>query len=145
MFQHTRSSANGTSIPTWLRPGPIYVKRHVRNKDDPLVDEAELLEINPNYAHVRLSDGRETTVSIRDLSPRSNEASEHDKSARDSEELGGLPVDVPPTKSNQAAEQNEKDVTSNTDPETIEFHKPPLRRSTRVPKPVDRYGAVPYV
>ena len=36
-----------------------------------MVDEAELLEINPSYAHVRLKDGRETTVSIRDLSHRS--------------------------------------------------------------------------
>jgi len=71
MFHHARRSVNGTSIPSWLKPGHIYVKRHVRNKDEPLVDEVELLEINPSYAHVRLKDGRETTVSIRDLSPRS--------------------------------------------------------------------------
>jgi len=71
MFHHARRSVNGTSIPSWLKPGPIYVKRHVRNKDEPLVDEAELLDINPSCAQVRLTDGRETTVSIRDLSPRS--------------------------------------------------------------------------
>ena len=69
MFRHARRSVNGTSIPSWLKPGPIYVKRHVRNKDEASVDEAELPEINPSYAHVRLKDGRETTVSIRDLSP----------------------------------------------------------------------------
>ena len=71
MFHHARRSVNGTSIPSWLKPGPIYVKRHVRNKDESLVDEAELLEISPSYAHVHLKDGRETTVLIRDLSPRS--------------------------------------------------------------------------
>ena len=38
-----------------------------------MVDEAELLEVNPNYAHVRILDGRKTTVSIRDISPRSEE------------------------------------------------------------------------
>jgi len=70
MFHHARRSVIGTSIPSWLKPGPIHVKRHVRNKDEPLVHEAELLEINPSYAHVCLKDGRDTTVSIRHLSPR---------------------------------------------------------------------------
>ena len=69
MFSHARRSVNGTTIPSWLKPGPIYVKRHVRNKHEALIDEAELIELNPNYAHVRMQDGRETTVSIRDLSP----------------------------------------------------------------------------
>ena len=70
-------------MPTWLKPGPIYVKRHVRNKHEPLVDEAELIELNPNYAHVRMQDGRETTVSIRDLSPHqsgNDSQIEHDTS-----------------------------------------------------------------
>ena len=69
MFSHARRSVNGATIPSWLKPGPIYVKRHVRNKHEPLVDEAKLIELNPNYAHVRMQDGRETTVSIRDLTP----------------------------------------------------------------------------
>ena len=71
MFYHARQFINGTFILSWLKPVPIYVKRHVRNKDEPLVDDAELLEINPSYVHVRLKDGRETNVSIRDLSLRS--------------------------------------------------------------------------
>jgi len=50
---------------------PNLCKSHVRNKDEPLVDEAELLEINPSYDHIRLKDGRETAVSICDRSPRS--------------------------------------------------------------------------
>ena len=69
MFSHARRSVNGTTILSWLKPGPIYVKRHIRNKHEPLVDEAESNELNPSYAHVRMQDGRETAVSIRDLSP----------------------------------------------------------------------------
>ena len=46
------------------------VKRHVRpNKSDPLVDKADIIQLNPNYAVVRLSNGRETSVSLRDISP----------------------------------------------------------------------------
>jgi len=46
------------------------MKRHVRhNKHEPLVDEVELLEANPLYAHVRLQDGRQATVSTKHLAP----------------------------------------------------------------------------
>ena len=40
------------------------------SKYEPLVDEVELIEANPQYAHIRLADGKESTVSIRDLAPR---------------------------------------------------------------------------
>lgn len=36
-------------------------------KFEQLVDEVELLEANPNYAHVCLQNGCECTVSLRDL------------------------------------------------------------------------------
>ncbi|GFY60030.1 hypothetical protein TNIN_43631 [Trichonephila inaurata madagascariensis] len=39
------------------------------NKYEPTVQEVELIEANPNYAHVKLGDERETTVSIRYLAP----------------------------------------------------------------------------
>ena len=46
------------------------MKRQVRHsKHDPLVDEVELIEANHQYAHVKLPDGRETTVSTRSLAP----------------------------------------------------------------------------
>ncbi|VDI28094.1 Hypothetical predicted protein [Mytilus galloprovincialis] len=56
----------------WLaNPGPILMKKHVRaTKYNPLVEEVDLLEANPTYAHVRLPDGRETTVSVPHLAPR---------------------------------------------------------------------------
>ena len=71
LFNYQRRSSSGTSVPSWLNaPGPVLLKKHVRNsKYDSLVDEAELIEANPQYAHVRLGDGRETTVSLRDLAP----------------------------------------------------------------------------
>lgn len=47
------------------------MKKYVRtNKYDPLVEEVELIEANPEYAYVRLPDGQEKTVSTRHLAPR---------------------------------------------------------------------------
>ena len=71
MFCYGRKSFNGVSLPSWVKLGPIYVKNHNRNdKSDLLVEEAELLEANPQYAYVRLEDGREIPVSVRDLAPK---------------------------------------------------------------------------
>lgn len=59
------------STPTWLSyPGPILLKRHARSsKYEPLVDEVQLVHATPNYAQVRYQDGREATVSLRDVAP----------------------------------------------------------------------------
>ena len=75
LFNYHRKSTSGNSIPSWLAtPGPVYVKRHVRNsKYDPSVEEAELVEANPEYAYIRLKSGHETTVSLRDLAPCARE------------------------------------------------------------------------
>ena len=71
MFCHDRKSYSGVSLPSWVKPGPIYVKNHNRNdKSDLLVEEAKLLEANPQYAYVRLEDGRQIPVSLRDLAPK---------------------------------------------------------------------------
>ena len=58
-------------MPTWLlTPGPVLLKRRVRTgKNGSLVDEVQLLQANPQYAHIQHTDGRETTVSIRHLAP----------------------------------------------------------------------------
>ena len=88
-----RSSA-GASIPTWLAtPGPLYIKCQVRtSKMDPLVDEVELLQANPHYAHVHYPDGRETTVATKHLAPKGHmevAAPEHV-----AEEVENLDLDV---------------------------------------------------
>ena len=48
-------------------PGPVYVCKHVRDKYDPVVEKMDLLNANPNYAVVRSPEGREVTVSTRDI------------------------------------------------------------------------------
>ena len=72
IFAYNRKSTSGTTLPSWLlTPGPVLMKRNVRSsKYEPLVDEVELLECNPQYAHVRLQDGREETVSLHQLAPK---------------------------------------------------------------------------
>ncbi|XP_059845720.1 cilia- and flagella-associated protein 53 isoform X2 [Hypanus sabinus] len=59
------------TLPVWLMsPGPVLLRKHVRsNKYSPLVERVHLLHANPQYAYVVLPDGREDTVSIRDLAP----------------------------------------------------------------------------
>ncbi|XP_064090685.1 LOW QUALITY PROTEIN: uncharacterized protein LOC135204401 [Macrobrachium nipponense] len=75
LFLHSRRSTTGQSLPTWLiQGGPALLRRHVRyNKNDPLVDEVEIVEANPKYAHVKLPDGRVTTVSLRHLAPMASD------------------------------------------------------------------------
>ena len=60
----------GTNAPIWItEPGPVYVRKHVRDKYDPVVEEMDLLNANPNYAVVRSLEGHEITVSARDIAP----------------------------------------------------------------------------
>ena len=68
-FSYQRRSSTGNLLPSWLTNSrKAYVKRFVRlSKNDPLVDEVELIHINPTYANIRYCNGREATVSIRDL------------------------------------------------------------------------------
>ena len=75
MFKYTRKSTNGSAIPTWLLNSKrVLLRRYVReSKYDPLVDEVELVESNPNYARIRNSDGKESTVSLKHLAPLPNE------------------------------------------------------------------------
>ena len=70
-----RRSGTGASLPTWLSsPGPVLLRRWVRkSKQEPLVDEVELLEANTQYAHIRHASGKVDTVSIRDLAPAGEE------------------------------------------------------------------------
>ena len=71
LFAFTRKSANGYSMLTWLSaPNKVLLRKFVRNcKSDPLTEKVDLLYANPNYATIRYSDGRESTVSTRDLAP----------------------------------------------------------------------------
>jgi hypothetical protein len=69
IFQEKSTIPNGCVLPV-----PFLLKRHVRqNKTEPLIDQEELLQANPQYAHIWYSDGRESTVSIRHLAPMGEE------------------------------------------------------------------------
>nr|XP_045624310.1 uncharacterized protein LOC123774202 [Procambarus clarkii] len=48
-FRHTRRSTSGRTLPTWLAcRGPVLLKCQVRqSKNDPLVDEVEVVDVNP--------------------------------------------------------------------------------------------------
>jgi len=64
----------GSALPSLLlHPDPVLLRRHVRNKGDPLCDLSELVEGNQTYFVIRLGDGQESTVSTSDLAlfPRS--------------------------------------------------------------------------
>lgn len=79
LFNFQQRSTSGQSLPSWLMsPGPVLIRRNVRqSKYEPLVDEVNLLEANTHYAHVQFPDGRETTVSTKQLSPAgSNEVNQ---------------------------------------------------------------------
>ena len=69
MFKHSRRSFYGTSRPQWLmNPGPVLVRRNVRqNKYEPMVEQAMLIEANPEYARIKYADGKESLVSVRHL------------------------------------------------------------------------------
>ena len=71
LFSFHRKTSNGCTLPVWLvNPGTVLLKRHVRaSKYEPLVEEVDLIEANPNYAHVQLKNGVEKTVSLKDLAP----------------------------------------------------------------------------
>ena len=70
-FNFQRRTGLGTSLPSWLtEPGPVLLRNNQRaKKTDPLVHEVELIHANPTYAHIKHSDGKESTASLKDLAP----------------------------------------------------------------------------
>ena len=78
-FKFARRSMFSTTAPSWMsEPGPVYVRKHVRDKYDPIVDEVDLLHANQNHAVVRYPEGREVTVSARDVAPTATTLSNED-------------------------------------------------------------------
>ena len=112
-FRYQRWTAAGCSMPNWLTsPGKVFLKRHVRSlKFEPLVDEVDLLEANPNYAHIRHSNGRESTVSLCHLAPLGSQPEviiEHSQSNdfvhHDNINEYNRPIDEPPNTENTPIE-----------------------------------------
>ena len=129
-FTFARRSMMGRSLPSWLvSPGPVLVKRFVRTKQQPLCEEVELLEANPNSALIRSADGRESSVSTSDLAPCGEK--ETTENCSDSERTVEFTPTVDPVDKNQ---------NDNIDLEIETNKTPELRRSTRNRRVPDRYG-----
>ena len=123
----------GMSLLSWLTTsGNGMLRRYVRHtNNDPLVDEVELTDINPTYAHIRYPDGRESTVSLRDLSPCPPSHDLHTPASPvcDTDNFQQQPIEnvnEPRTNSNPSCAPDETLVN--------------VRRSGRVRKVPDRYG-----
>ena len=69
------------------------MKRHInRSKYDPIVEEVDILDVNPNTCHVRTKKGKELTVSNRHLAPIGTDVSS-DSRAYDNIVSDTLPKD----------------------------------------------------
>ena len=78
LFNFTRKSTAGKSTPSWIKPGPVYIKNHTRtSKNQPPVIKATLLDVIPQYAHVKLPSGTETMVNIWDIAPHQESVDEN--------------------------------------------------------------------
>ena len=127
-----------------MSPGPVLLRRFVRSsKNDPLVDQVELLDANPTYANIRYSNGRESTVSIRDLapSPRSKIISDGNQDPQNNGTASFYKQDLLSSdETNQAIAENDDDQEKILDAleETAPSSMP--RRSLRTNKPPARYG-----
>ena len=130
IFTYSRKSTCGTSLPEWLStPGStVLLRRHDRtSKYDSPVEKVEVLNCNPQYAEVRFSSGRESTVSLRDLAPFTVDTIENqpnppnDKSLRDSI---SIPDSITPVNN------------------VIPIASPEIRRSGRHIEPIDRLGII---
>ena len=158
MFNYDRRSTSGRSIPSWVKPGRVYVRNHTkRSKNDPPVTSATLVHANPEYAHIRLDSGVETTVNIRDLAPHPVETTGDPDDVF--EEPNPLPVITPEindtqeqleqptvdTEVNGVTSSNETQTQHDATSETPIVELPivediPLRRTTRKTCPPVRFG-----
>jgi hypothetical protein len=153
LFNYQRRSTSGQAVPTWLTsPGTVLLKRPVRNsKYDQLVDEVELIEANPQYAHVRDRNGREITVSLRDLAPCGTRNTEKSSKIQNTHNSDSDPVtttqptidDIGPPADVEPRASSDESHTPTTSPSAeVAGDPPPMpepRRSSRVSKPPDRY------
>ena len=146
----------GQSISSWLlNPGPVFLQNFVRNKGDPLCYEVELIKSNSQFAYVRFKDGKECTVSTKDLAPKPCQDSASDNNGlqtsvpdenTETEIATNLDEQQPEITSNPSLPhelQNAIEETSQTDNMLLQPTTPDpkheLRRSTRIRKAPIRY------
>lgn len=140
-FKFTRKSMLGKALPSWLvSPGPVLLRKFVRKKGDPLCEEVDLIEANPNFASIRYTDGRESTVSTRDLAPLPS-ADDATLSPDLSNSCSDFNMEDSSSSAEQSVSESQNDSMSEDriidDTENVVTE---IRRSTRQRKPPDRYG-----
>ena len=138
-FNFTRKSSFGLAMPSWLlNPGNVRLKRHVRpSKHDPLVEEVELLETNPNYAKVKFPNGHESNVSLRHLAPLPSSDLDGYRSPTKHDEQSDDSVSVHPVEDSERIDKLEAPLAVN-EKAPVEIQEKSLRSSTRVSRPPDR-------
>jgi len=139
LFSFPRRSSIGPSLPSWLSDGEVaLLRKYVRTGSAPLTEEVQLLHVNPHYATVRFSNGREDTVSTSDLSPRGVLSSEESSISNNSYDLGdaegpeeaAIDVDL-------SEGQHDASKTPSSGDLSIDESAGP-RRSLRSSKPIER-------
>ena len=148
LFNYARRSSTGASVPSWLcHPGPVLLKRHLRtSKTDSLVEEVELLQANPHYAHVRTQRGEETTVATRHLAPRETPLS---KESCDTPAITEEEASASQSQSANTPCKATDDTTPHvpaSPPASTEVHEEArvLRRSQRIRRPPNRLDMSDY-
>ena len=139
-----------------------------------MVDEVELIEANPNYAHIRSPDRREDTVALKHLAPKNDQEARKDLQAQKQLSNDSNEPSVPSTKLQIADNESDREHAPRdsavTQPTPVPYHgdpmppqqsshepgspssqtsdetsSPPLRRSQRQRRPPDRYKSIDYL
>ena len=129
-------------MPAWLvSPGAtVFERKYVRNKQDPLVEEVQLLEANPRFSRVLFPDRRESSLSTPDLAPSGQQAIALDQKHDESDSCPELPLPSQQTESvapdGGGSPEIEHTATCFSDHLTeSSFSDPPVRQSTPSPPP----------
>ena len=126
LFSFPRRTGSGLHLPSWLSsPGKVLLRKFVRTSDDPLVQEVDLIDANPQYAFIRYPSGREDTVSVRDLAPSGQPET---------------PEIIQPAVLTPANHEGPQELPATPIQDNQHQGSPVVRRSSRVSKPVQRYG-----
>ena len=135
-FNFYRKSCCGFSLPGWLsEPGPVLLHNFVHtHKNDDLVRRVELTEANPSFARVKLPNGQESTVSLKDLAPW----------PRSDQDAGPHHMDSKVIDDSLTSQSTSSSDSSDFNTNGVSVRLSPLvRRSSRLNKgvPPERYGA----
>ena len=130
-FGFPRRSTFGQSVPDWLlKNDSALLRKYVRTKSEPLCEKVELVEANSKFALIRYANGKESTVSVRDLAPCPEDPKEQNDSVVD-------PTEEEPAE--QTASENGEHISTG-EPSVTPPRENSVRHSARTRKPPERYG-----